>query len=153
MVSPKKDKVVESTNNQENLPDEDFVIVNDDNKVNSNRFLNCCGRMRKKNEDEEINNNVKQLKKYKNNDNIQTCKSNVTNVTTQTTQTTQENNNDLNKDNQKEEVLNKAQEGCADCGTGCSKVCNCCSFFIVRFFYSIIDSCKSCFGCSDKKNK
>jgi len=158
MVSPKNIKVIETTNNKENetineekLPMEDFVIVEDDDKVNKNRFFNCCGRIRKKNSDEELNNNIKNLKNFKNKENkknIQTCNSNnddkVINV---------EQDNDLNNDNEKDEILNKAEEGCAECGAGCSKVCNCIGFFIVRWFNSFKESCKNCFGCSDKKDK
>jgi len=151
MVSPKNTNVINTENNtksDDKLPIEEFVIVEDDDKVNRNRFFNCCGRMRKKNNDEELNNNIKNLKNFKNKENIQTCNSNIDNKVNNNQQ-----DNDLNNDNEKDEVLNKAEEGCAECGTGCSKVCNCFGFFIVRWFNSFKESCKNCFGCSDKKDK
>ena len=151
MVSPKNTNVINTENNtktDDKLPMDDFVIVEDNDKVNRNRFFNCCGRMRKKNNDEELNNNIKNLKNLKNKENIQTCNDNTDDKVNNTQQ-----DNDLNNDNEKDEVLNKAEEGCADCGAGCSKVCNCFGFFIARWFNSIKESCKNCFGCSDKKDK
>ena len=151
MVSPKNTNVINTENNtksNDKLPIEDFVIVEDDNKINRNRFFNCCGKMRKKNNDEELNNNIKNLKNFKKKDNIQTCNPNSDDKIINN-----EEDNDLNNDNEKDEVLNKAEEGCAECGAGCSKVCNCIGFFIVRWFNSFKESCKNCFGCSDKKDK
>tara|TARA_B100001094_G_scaffold132378_1_gene128281 strand:- start:728 stop:1177 length:450 start_codon:yes stop_codon:yes gene_type:complete len=139
-------------NEEQNKIDE-FVIVEDDDKVNKNRFFNCCGRINKRKQDEEINNNIQKLKKYKKDKIDEQTNTEVNNKELNKETNEKIDDNDLNKDNEKEEVLNKAEEGCTDCGAGCSKVCNCIEFFIVRWFNSFTDCCKSCFGCSDKKNK
>ena len=152
MVSDNENTTVEEKHMQNKKQIDDFVIVEDEDKVNRNRFFNCCGKMRQKNNDIEISNDVKNLKNLKNKEKIQTCKSNNQDNNENNNENNNTEDSDLNKDNEKDEVLKKAEEGCADCGSGCTKVCNCFGFFIARWFNSLTDCCKSCFGCSDKKN-
>ena len=162
MLSP-KNKIQENEQNEQTKQNnkneeiiannDDFVIVEDENKVNKNRFLRCCTSFKKQNKDIDINNNVKKLKTYKNDNNIQVCqkKDNLQNLN--------ENNNnvqeanDLNKDNQQEEALNNAKDGFNDCDVGCTKICSCTRFFIESCFTGIKNMFCCCFNDSDKKSK
>lgn len=154
------EQIKQNNNNEEIIHSNgDFVIIENENKVNKNRFLRCCTSFKKQNEDTDINNNIKQLKIYKNDNNIQVCKKkcNLRNINLNENDNSNINDvkeeNDLNKDNQQEAALNNAQDGCNDCGVGCSKVCSCIGFFIESCFIGIKNMFCCCFNETDKKSK
>jgi len=137
MISPSKNKtqrVVSPKKKKSQI--EEFVIVEDDNKVNKNRFLNCCTRVK---DNDDIKNNMENINKLK----------------SMKLKEKEEEDRKRFEEKQKEsnEVNRKAKEGCNDCSVGCSKICNCCCYHTKSTWDNFIECIKNCFGCNDKKDK